>query len=714
MVRVASKTARRRELPRNPPTAVVEAAQTEGLRRHALSVLALCALVLLTYSNSFRSGFVFDNAWVILEDSRVHAATAGNVELILTRSYAFQNSIFRPLTTLSFLADYAVLGNGTQPAGYHWTNFAIHAANAALAYWLGWLLFQAFGANRQIAAFALAAVWAVHPILTESVTNIVGRADLLAGFGVLAGLVSHQKAAAALRGRKLAWLLALMTAATVAIFSKESGIVLVAVMAIYDFGFARGTFRRRLPGYAVLAPPFLVYFYLRGRALGGEAAMGVPFTDNPLAGAGFWTGRFTAVKVIGHYLWLLVWPSELSCDYSYRQIPLVTWRFDSPEVWKAAAALAVCGGAVAIAAFSYRRHKPLFFFIAFFFATLGPTANLVVLIGSIMAERFLYLPSLGFAGCLVWGIFNTAGRPAFRARLPRLAAAVAMSVIVIAFASRTYVRNFDWLDEQSLWTSAARVSPGSYKVRIHLATAVVDAKGQGIDRAVAEADRALAILDPLPDDRNQAQPYSIAGFLYRGKGDFLASQQSPQWYQKSLDVLLRGRRIDRQEVEGIRRENQRLGKVPAPAGWYPLYLELGDTYLRLAQPRQAVEAFEHGLRIRLAAELFDDLSAAYLAMGDPQQAAITLIEGWLAVPGSSRLGSELLNLYRQNDPQSCAIRNAAGEISPNLACPMVQEQFCAASRNVARLYVETGQASLATSAKARAVSEFGCAAQTLQ
>jgi hypothetical protein len=82
----------------------------------------------------------------------------------------------------------------------------------------------------QIAAFALAAVWGAHPILTESVTNMVGRADLLAGFGVFAGLLSHQKAAAALGGRKLAWLMALMVAATIAIFSKESGIVLVAVI----------------------------------------------------------------------------------------------------------------------------------------------------------------------------------------------------------------------------------------------------------------------------------------------------------------------------------------------------------------------------------------------------------------------------------------------------------------------------------------------------
>jgi tetratricopeptide (TPR) repeat protein len=677
-----------------------------------LPVLALCALVLLTYSNSFRSGFVFDNAWVILEDSRVHAATAGNIERIFTSGYTEQSSLFRPLTTLSFLVDYAVLGDGSRPAGYHWTNLGIHAANAALAFWLGMLLFREMGAHRRTAAFALAALWAVHPVLTDSVTNIVGRADLLAALGVLAGLLSHRHAADASGRRRLAWLVALMAAAGVAVFSKESGVVLVAVMAIYDFAFAREAFRNRLAGYAALTPPFLLFFILRWRALSGQVSLGFPFTDNPLVGAGFWTGRFTAVKVLGKYLLLLVWPGGLSCDYSYNQIPLVSWRLDSPELWEAAAALAVCAAALAVAAFSHRRHKPLFFFIAFFFAALAPTANLVLLIGSIMAERFLYLPSLGFAGCLVWAVFTAAGTPSLRARLPRAAAPAALALVVVALASRTYVRNFDWRDDLSLWSSAARVSPNSYKVRMHLASAGAGAQGQGLDRAAAEADRALAILDPLPDDRNLAQPYSIAGFLYRSRGDFLASGQSRQWYQKSLDALLRGQRIDHRQFERVRRRTGQPGKPAPPTGWYPLYLELGDTCLRLGQPGRAVEAFEYGLRIAPVPELFVDLSAAHLARGDPQQAAVSLIEGLLVDSGSARLGSELMNLYRQGGPQSCAIGGAAGALGPNLACPMVHEQFCAASRNLARRYADTGKPTLAASTTARAVREFGCAAQT--
>jgi len=68
---------------------------------------------------------------------------------------------------------------------------------------------------------------------------------------------------------------------------------------------------------------------------------------------------------------------------------------------KALIALAVCLGAVLLAVRWYRTRKPLFFFLAFFFVALAPTSNLVVLIGSIMAERFIYLPSIGLAGCVV-------------------------------------------------------------------------------------------------------------------------------------------------------------------------------------------------------------------------------------------------------------------------------------------------------------------------
>src|SRR5271157_228213 len=445
-----------------------KAATRVDWRRHALAMLALWAFALLAYSNSFWAGFVFDNERAILRDSRVHAATSENLQLILNQDYWYKTtatSLYRPLTTFSYLLNYAIFGNGPHPAGYHWVNFALHAVNIALVYLLGLLLFQE-NQRKEHLALALAAVWAVHPVLTESVTNIVGRADLLAGFGVLAGLLCHAKGAVAAGGRRVEWLAGLMAAATIGMFSKESGVVLLAAMAIWDVTVGRGDgngTHTRDPGtdrsvraapkaapwdrvvrpllpYIAAGVPVGIFLYVRWRAVAGLTTAPISFTDNPLVGAGFWTARLTAVKVIGKYLWLLVWPRDLSCDYSYNQIPLFAWGFGS------FAALAVCAAAAAAAILCYRRHKAVCFFIVFFFAALAPTSNLAILIGSVMAERFLYLPSVGFAGCLVWAIY----------RWPRIAPA-ALGLICAALAIRTYARNGDWLDDQSLWTSDVKV-----------------------------------------------------------------------------------------------------------------------------------------------------------------------------------------------------------------------------------------------------------------
>ena len=428
-----------------------------------------------------------------------------------------------------------------------------------------------------------------------------------------------------------------------------------------------------------------LFLYVRFRVFAGLAAAPVPFTDNPLVGAGFWTARLTAVKVIGKYLWLLVWPRDLSCDYSYNQIPVAGGFI----------ALAVCAAAAAAAILCYRRHKEVCFFIAFFFAALAPTSNLAILIGSIMAERFLYLPSLGFAGCLVWAIY----------RRPRIAPAV-LALISAALAVRTYVRNIDWLDDQGLWASAAKVCPASYKTHLHVATSLIGPKGEGMDRAIGEVDRSLAILHPLPDDRNVPQAYAVAGFIYIMQGDLLAGK-SKQWYQKALDVLLRGERVDRTVAEELRRENRLRGITTSASGWYPLYLALGDAYFRLSDPRKAMEAFEYGRTLRPAPEFFEDMSAAWRAMGDPRQAAIVLIEGLLVDKSNGKLAAELVELYRQTDPLSCAVLNAGGAASLNLACPLVHDQVCTAFRNVNRLYMRIGQAPMAA-------SEAGCPAEALE
>jgi tetratricopeptide (TPR) repeat protein len=269
----------------------------------------------------------------------------------------------------------------------------------------------------------------------------------------------------------LAWLAGLAAAQAVGLFSKENAAVLPGIMLLYDLTWReRATWRRRAPAYAAAALPFAVFFYLRS---GLHTHMVIEFIENPLVSAGFWTARLTAIKVVGMFLWLFLWPAHLSADYTYNAVPLFGWRLSNWEDAKAIVALAVCLGAgllgVLLAVRCRRTGKPLLFFLVFFFVALAPTSNLIVLIGSIMAERFLYLPSVGLAGCAVAAIYALGQRRLAKRPVVVYAAWAALVLVCLVFTARTYARNLDWQDDRSLWTSAVEVCPESARPHYNLA-----------------------------------------------------------------------------------------------------------------------------------------------------------------------------------------------------------------------------------------------------
>jgi protein O-mannosyl-transferase len=468
--------------------------------QHAWRILALWILLLATYSNSFKAGLLFDNDLAILQDGRIHAATSQNVRSILTGGYWVHqpySGLYRPLTTLSYLLNYAVIGNAANPAGYHWLNLMLHAVNSSLVYALGLVVFA-----EPLLALPFAAIWGLHPLLTDSVTNVVGRADLLAAFGVLSGLLCHVKAAASTGRRKLAWVMALVGAQMAGLFSKENAAVLPAIMLLYDLTWPGGTtWRKRAFSYAALALPFAAFFSLR---LAVHTELHVLFRDNPLVSAGFWTARLTAIKVIGKFLWLFAWPARLSADYSYNAVPLFGWRPTQWEDAKSLLALIFCARALWSAVHWRRTWQAISFFLIFFLIALLPTANLVFLIGSIMAERFIYLPSIGLAGCAVIGVDFAARRLSQWRPIGRRISSIALAILCLAFAARTYARNFDWYDAPRLWTSAVNAYPNDAKAHMNLGNALLSLPGR-LSEAIAEYETALRI------DPNYAEAHNNLG-----------------------------------------------------------------------------------------------------------------------------------------------------------------------------------------------------------
>ena len=707
------KKAAEKVAPPPPAPTVTNSRPAADRQRHALIVLALWGITLLSYANSFQAGLVFDNSQVILQDSRLTAATPENVGLIFSKEYWYPdggNGLYRPLTTLSYLFNYAVLGNGRNPAGYHWINYALHAANASLVYLLGLVLF-----GELAPAFAMAAIWAVHPILTESVTNVVGRADLLAGLSVLAGLLCYLRAMGGTNRRRPARLAGVALATAIGMFSKESAIVVLAAVIIYEFTFGSAApLQARIQGYLAMVLPAAIFLLVRYAVLSRGPTIHFPFADNPLVGADFWTSGLTAIKVLGKQLWLLVWPVHLSPDYSYNQIPLFAWRLNTWEAWKVPVSAAVCLAAAAVAVLCYRRNKPVFFCIAFFFAALVPTSNLVIKIGTIMAERFLYTPSIGFAGCLVAAAYAIERRlPA--AGLPgewrHRAAAAVLSAIAVAYGLRTYARNLDWRDEKSLWASAVAACPSSYKTRM------ADARGD-YDAAIREMEQSLAILRPLRDDQSALSPYINAGQLFREKGDSLLAKgpdrmpvptpQSNYWHQRSLEALLHAKRIEEVYNQEYRRADLAAGKPIQPRSRFQLYQELGRTYMRLSDFPKAVDALESALKQRMAPDIFEQLSVAYFRMHDSHQAAIALLEDLVIDPGNTKVAAEATDLYRQIDPQGCALETSGRSTNLNLGCPLVRGDFCTASRKVMEIFHQAGRQSDADRIQRGAASGFGC------
>ena len=672
-----------------------------------LAVLALCALTLLAYSNSFRVGFALDNQG-LLQDPRIRAATRDNLALIFQHTYWWptgEAGLYRPFTTLSYLFNYAILGDGEQAAGYHRVNLALHLVNVLLVFAMGRKLLGLLAPSA-----LLAALWAVHPASTESVTNIVGRSDLLAAMATLSGLLMYARSTAAAGAGRIAWLAGLGVATAAGALSKESAVTVVGVIGLYELARpGRRPLSNLLPGLAAAGIPVATMLLLRASVLAASPPAEFPFTDNPIASAGFWTGRLTALKVAGFYLAQAVWPWRLSVDYAYSQI---TPGLGSAADWiSASAALLAAAGVAAL----WRGQRTAFFLAGFALVVFLPTSNLLFPIGTIRADRFLYLPAAGVMGCLVIALYGW-GR---RARSP-LAAPVVLLLLIGGFAVRTWVRNAEWHDELTLASADLRTSPQSFKLHRLAATllAAADPSHANIDRIVEEIDRSVAILDPLPDLRNAPETYQVAGAAYLTKGDRLQvtdAAGAETAYHRARELLSKCVRIyqayDRQREE-------RYGR---PAGGAVARSEpdacllLSAAYQRLGDMDGATGAARDAQRLaprnpRIYARIADLL----LERRRNEEAAVALMEGML-LTADPELRSYLVRLYASSaDPANCTLLRNAGGAGINPQCRIVRDHVCAAAPDVVKTLMDHGEQQEAMQKKQMFFSEYNCAPDGLK
>lgn len=689
----------------------MERADQVSRRQHVQALVILAAVVLTAYANSFTTGFARDNRLVILEIEQVHSVTTQHLKEILVHGYlwpAFASGLYRPLSTLSYLFNFAVLKNFDQPAGYHWVNYLLHAANAFLVYLLAWLLVR-----RYAPALFAAALWALHPICTEAVTDIVGRPEELAALGVLGALLLYAGGSRQSGWRNAFRLAAMMAAAVVAVFSKESGVMVLPLAALYDIAYRR---RWDWKGCVCLGLPVFAMLCARWAVLRQEGVMELPFVNNPLSGAGFLVGRATAIGVIGKYLWLLLWPRTLSCDYSYNQVPLFHWHSMTWQQWVSVAAVA---GLLWLAAVCYRRSRTGFFLLGFSALTLLPAANLVVITGTIMAERLLYLPAVGFAAAVSIGMYRLVRRLGWRP----MVAAVTLGAAGLAYGARTYRRNPDWLNDETLYASATEATPANFEPHMVLASEWYkkDPTFLNGDRAIAEAEKAVEIVSGLPDDRIPSAALMLLGKLYFARGDSVAARDaagnpysdagSAGWYRKALAVGLRAVSADRAFDADHRRRELARG-TPADAiglkGLTDIYANLGRVYLRSGDPQQALQAFLYERRLApQSPQAYLHIASAHRALDQAEEAVVAVLEAY-SLNRSQSILNVLSEVSAKVDSGGCAVVSQAGVRSLDQDCALVKRDLCLAYRDLEAVFRDAKNPDLAERAREAGRKVPGC------
>ena len=722
-------------------------ASPRGLPSAPLAAFLLAALCLAAYWNSFRAGLLLDNETIILKDPRLAALSWENVRDIFTHHYwwpSLESHLYRPVTTLSYWLNYSVFGNGPNPFGYHAVNLLLHWLNATLVF----ALVRAIS-GRAWAALAGAAVFACHPLTVEAVTNVVGRADLLAAMSVVGGVLLYRRALASSGWRRAGWLTALGAAYLGGVFCKESAVVLPAVMLLHDVAFAAedassrpGSLRRAVlrawPACLAVAPGLAALAWARWLMFRDSPLFGQFASDNPIVIAPFWTGVMTAVKVAGYCLGLMVWPARLSCDYSYNAVTLFGWTLtvgQDPHAWGAAAVLlALIAGAV----LAWRRDRAVWFLSGFAAAAYLPTSNLLLAIGTIMAERLAYLPLAAMVAAVVVAIDSIGRR--FRSapagpspRRLRAAAVMAAGVVIAALTVRTIIRNEDWTNDLRLWTASEAAAPESIKVHRALAALAMesDPSGGRADEAIALASRGLRVLEraPLPLPHMPAALFEELGVYHSAKARLLAGRgesgparaalgDAVKLFEQAVEI---DRGINRLGKERLLRRGLSEGAV-ADTGTPSIYRNLGWAYLESGDAPKAVETLGYLRRIRpgdaeshyVLGVALGGNSEADRARGDLQAAnvrlglaAVSLIEATLLDAGHEASWDTLERVYGLLAPGSTAVLRAGGRRALDMELPLVADHFREACVELVRQLSAAGLRDEAARWRQRMVGEFG-------
>jgi len=595
-------------------------------------ILGLLVLVCVAYvldpdapglaGGALRSDFAFDDLHLIAENSRLDRP-AGALDGFTGDYYASSQTApsgearalgyYRPLAVMSNWLDVQLWDR--RPFGFHLTNLFLHAG-VVIAFFL--FLRRLYG--RLDVAAAAAALFAVHPVHTESVTFISGRVDVLAAlFGVVSLLAYTEARRETHPARARRWLAGSLATFFLALLSKEMAITFPAAVFLVDRVLApRADWKRSVRAVVPFAAVIVVYLALRWMALGtlgSEASAGASSS-----------GRAVRVAyVVATYLGLLLWPPF---RFNVEPMPLVPAGF-TPSI----AGFALVTIAIATLALwpAVRRRLPLVSFgLLWMLAALVPVSH-VLPVETLIGERYLYVPSLGATLALAAVLLAIATRLFGSGRAPRAAFAASVGIIALAYLANTVHRNTYWKSNLTFWKAKTELTPRSSEPWSALGLEYL--KVGDLAQARVALEQSLAI---DPRHLEALNNYAL----------LLLEQGQPQ---EAIKMGARAIGIDPEYAEALNTLGtafHMLGRFPEAVGQYKralrarpahrgTWVNLANSYLTAGVPDSAISAFRRALALGPDRDLELQVATCHALAGRPEEGLRYLTERGVVKAGSA-------------------------------------------------------------------------------
>ena len=411
------------------------------------------------YANTLGHQWALDDLGIFRDNIHVTKGIQGYGEIIttFTTSSTLDNPMsyqYRPITQLQFATEWYF--SPDNPSVYHFFNIFYYALGCVLLFVV---LRKLFHSKSQLFSFIIVLLYTVHPTHSEVVANIKSRDEIMLLIFVFSTLLFSLLY---IDRQKKRYLLMMFFAFLAALFTKESAITFLAAIPVAVYFFRNAKRKDYFTLLTILILPVIIYLSIRFAVLNEYQTYPMTVMQNYLAKETLLSRWACAIMLLGKYLISLCIPYKQVCDYSYCQLPYVDF-----SSWQTLVSLFVYIFLTVYAISGIKKKKIISFCLFFYFITISIYSNLVYLIGSSFADRFLFIPSIGYCIVAVYLLFQlgdfekTALSPL---KTRHIISIVCISSILLSFSIKTVIRSADWENNFTLYSADIKKSPQSAKL----------------------------------------------------------------------------------------------------------------------------------------------------------------------------------------------------------------------------------------------------------